>query len=65
MRLANLLGVQRVDKHKKYLEMSTWVGHNRRMCFDYIRDKVSKRSHGWQGKLLSASGKEVLIKAVA
>jgi hypothetical protein len=33
--------------------------------FEYIKKKVWSRIEGWQEKLLSKAGKEIMIKAVA
>ena len=33
--------------------------------FDNIKQRVWKKLQGWEGKLLSQAGREILIKAVA
>ena len=45
--------------------MPTEVGHLRNGTFKYLRDRVWEKIKGWMEKLLSAAGKEVLIKSVA
>lgn len=35
------------------------------MGFDNIKQRVWKKLQGWEGKLLSQAGREVLIKVVA
>lgn len=54
-----------VERHDKYLGMPTFVGRNKSLCFGYLKDRLWKRLKSWKGKLLSAAGKEVLVKAVA
>ncbi|XP_062020747.1 uncharacterized mitochondrial protein AtMg00310-like [Rosa rugosa] len=63
--LANLLGVERVDKHERYLGLPTFVGRNKTAAFGYLKEKLTKKVVSWREKLLSGAGKEILIKAVA
>lgn len=63
-RITQILGVQVVDQHEKYLGMSTVVGKSKQEIFCAIRDRVWKRINSWGEKMLSSAGKEVLIKAV-
>lgn len=62
--LASFLGVQRVDRHDRYLGFPSFVGKNKRQTFSFIKEKVTKRLNGWKGKLLSSAGKELLVKVV-
>lgn len=59
------IGVTIVEKHKKYLGLPTYVGRNKSETFAYIKERVNTKLHGWQGKLLSGAGKELLIRVVA
>lgn len=63
-RLANLLQVNLVDVHGKYLGLPSFVGRNKREVFEGLKDKVWKRLRGWKRPLFSSTGKEVLIKAI-
>lgn len=63
--MAAILGVDIVEKHGKYLGLPTVVGRNRIKTFRYIKDQLSQKLEGWQGKLLSSVGKDILIKCVA
>ncbi|XP_062014459.1 uncharacterized protein LOC133730987 [Rosa rugosa] len=63
--LANSLGVKIEAKHDKYLGLPTYLGRNRTEPFAYIKERLSKKLEGWQGKLLSSAGKDLLIRVVA
>lgn len=65
LKLVEILGVNHVDRHEKYLGMPTLVGRNRSLCFGYLKDRLWKRLKTWKGKMLSTAGKKVLVKAVA
>lgn len=54
-----------VAKHEKYLGLPTYVGRKKIETFAYIKERLSKKLEGWQGKLLSGAGKELLIRVVA
>ncbi|KAL6225731.1 hypothetical protein ACLB2K_004580 [Fragaria x ananassa] len=62
---ACILGVGIVEKHGKYLGLSTVVGRNRTVTFSYIKEQVSNKLEGWSGKLLSSARKDILIRVVA
>ena len=61
----NILNVQNESLSDKYLGMPTDVGHSKKDTFRYLRDRVWEKVRGWMEKLLSAAGKEDLIKSVA
>ncbi|KAM1460242.1 hypothetical protein ACFX2I_037087 [Malus domestica] len=54
LKLAEILRVNHVDRHEKYLGMPTLVGRNMSMCFGYLKDHLWKRLKSWKGKILSA-----------
>lgn len=62
--IRNLLNVPMVEGHAMYLGLPTYSMRRKTFQFGYIRDKVLKRIGSWKHKLLSAGGKEVLIKSV-
>lgn len=53
-----------VDRHEKYLGLPTIVGRSRKAIFSCIKEQIWKKLQGWEDKLLSRAGKEVLIKSV-
>ena len=59
------LGVQVVQQYEKYLGLPSFIGRGKKASFDNIKQRVWKNLHGWEGKLLSQAGREVLIRAVA
>lgn len=63
--MASRLFVPIMPVHKKYLGLPTYVGKEKTETFQYIKDRLFKRLQGWQGKLLSEAGKEILVRVVA
>ena len=59
------LGVSVVQQYEKYLGLPSFIGRKKKEGFDNIKQRVWKKLQGWEGKLLSQVGREVLIKAVA
>ena len=58
------LGVPEIIQYERYLGLPSLVGRNKKASFNYIKDRVWKKLQGWKEKLLSQSGREILIKAV-
>ena len=58
------LGVSKLKHYEAYLGLPALVGRNKKASFDQLKQKVWKRLQGWEGKLLSQAGREVLIKLV-
>ncbi|KAL0006597.1 hypothetical protein SO802_008099 [Lithocarpus litseifolius] len=58
-------GAQVIKQHKKYLGLPSLVGRKKRNTFNEIKEKLNKKLTVWKEKMLSKTGKEVLIKAVA
>lgn len=62
--LADLLGVQRVDKHDSYLGLPMEISYSKNTTFGFLKERVDKKLQGWHAKTLSNAGKEVLLKSV-
>ncbi|XP_030931084.1 uncharacterized protein LOC115956968 [Quercus lobata] len=58
------LGVSTLRQYEEYLGLPAMVGRNKRASFDDLKQRVWKKLQGWEGKLFSQAGREVLIKAV-
>lgn len=63
--LASILGVNCVAEHGLYLGLPVHVGHNKKAIFAYLKDRLSKKLISWRTKILSAGGRELLLKVVA
>ena len=63
--IKNWFGAQIIKQHEKYLGLPSLVGKNKRLTFNAIKEKLGTVLAGWEEKLLSKAGKEVLIKVVA
>ena len=58
------LGVPEIMQYEKYLGLPSLVGKRKKESFNYIKEKVWRKLQGWEAKLLSQAGREVLLKAV-
>lgn len=58
------LGVPEIRNYEKYLGLPSLIGQRKKASFDYIKEKVWQKLQGWEEKLLSSAGREILIKAV-
>lgn len=63
--ISSMLGIKGVRSHDKYLGLPTVFLRSKRFSFANLRGRIWKKIKGWKEKLLSKTGKEVLIKAVA
>lgn len=61
----SILGISKEALNERYLGMPIHVGHSRTKTFRQIIDRILQRISGWQEKMLSRAGKELLIKVVA
>lgn len=64
--IIGLLGIDAANNiHDYYLGLLSFVGKNKKATIQELKEKVWKKLQAWKGKLFSAGGCEVLIKAVA
>ncbi|XP_074336698.1 uncharacterized protein LOC141673868 [Apium graveolens] len=63
--IVEALGVREFEKHEKYLGLPTIVGRSKKAIFAGLKERIWKKLQGWKEKLLSRSGKEILLKAIA
>ena len=59
-----MLGVLAIKHYEKYLGLPSFVGRQKKACFNQIKERIWKKMQGWKERLLSQAGKEVMIKAV-
>lgn len=63
--IKNTLGVAEIRSYEKHLGLPSLVGRYSKTSFNYIKEQVWRKLQGWEGKLLSKAGREIIIKAVA
>ena len=56
--------MQEIMQYEKYLGFLSLVGKGNKASFNYIKERVWRKLQGWEWKLLSQAGREVLIKFV-
>ncbi|CAL8173222.1 unnamed protein product [Prunus armeniaca] len=61
--VSSVLKIPTVEFHEKYLGLPTVIGRKKKDCFNGIKERLRKKLNGWKEKLLSKSGKSLLIKA--
>ena len=62
--IKNVLGVNEIRSYERYLWLPSLVGRGKEASFNYIKERVWRKLQGWEEKLLSQAGREILIKAV-
>ena len=58
------LGVQEIMQYERYFGLPSFVGKGKKVSFNYIKERLWRKLQGWEGKLLSQAGREVLLKLV-
>ena len=62
--LCTTLNIMTEALNDKYLGLPANVGVDKTDCFKFLIERIVKKISGWKEKLLSAGGKEILLKAV-
>ncbi|KAM6583445.1 hypothetical protein CsatB_010447 [Cannabis sativa] len=57
--------IYEADENGYYLGLPCSVGRNKNAILGFLKDKLRKRIQGWEGHILSRTGKEVLLKSIA
>lgn len=65
VQMRNILSISQEATSERYLGLPVSVEKAKKKTFVYIKQKIWARVQGWQEKLLSKAGKEILIKVVA
>ena len=63
--ILHCFGLAAAQAHDRYLGLPTMVGREKKKTFEIIKEKVWQKLQLWKGRLFSAGGREILIKAVA
>ncbi|KAL9664320.1 hypothetical protein QQ045_019720 [Rhodiola kirilowii] len=63
LEINRLMGVKETSKHSKYLGLPVIISLNKKEVFRTVNDRVQKKLADWKYRLLSAAGREVLIKS--
>ncbi|KAL0461452.1 UNVERIFIED_CONTAM: putative mitochondrial protein [Sesamum latifolium] len=64
LELANIIGVDVVARHDKYLGLPTVAGRLKPELFEDIKTRIWRKIHSWSARKLSQAGRSVLIKVV-
>ncbi|KAL0458268.1 UNVERIFIED_CONTAM: hypothetical protein Slati_0454000 [Sesamum latifolium] len=64
LELANIIGVDVVARHDKYLSLPNVAGRSKQELFEDIKTRIWCKIHRWSMRKLSQAGRSVLIKAV-
>lgn len=59
------MGVEAIESFGNYLGLPAVIGRSKKVIFSNLQDKLWKKIKGWKEKVLSQTGKEILLKYVA
>ena len=62
--IAQQMRISHVGTQDKYLSLPSTIQRSKKATFAYVKEKVNKKLQSWKKNLLSARGREILIKAV-
>ena len=56
------LGVLEIKQYEQYLELPSLIGINKKVSFNYIKERVWKKIQGWKENYCPKQGKKCLSK---
>lgn len=59
------LGFQEANDNIFFLGFPNKIDKNKRVIFGFLKEKLQERIQGWDRKMLSKGGKEILLKTFA
>ncbi|XP_010451528.1 PREDICTED: uncharacterized protein LOC104733662 [Camelina sativa] len=63
--LKSVIGISKEGGMGSYLDIPENLQGSKMKVFGYVKDRLDDRVNGWNAKLLSKGGKEIMIKSVA
>lgn len=57
--------MREATENSTYLGLRNSLGRNKSAMLGYLKNRACSRIKNWDGKFISRSGKEILIKSVA
>lgn len=63
--VCSILQVQEAGANSMYLGLPNTMGRNKNSILVFLKEKMRKRIKGWEAKVLSKGGKEIVLKIVA
>lgn len=63
--VCGILEVSATSTHGTYLGLPSLIGRKKSDVFSFIKERVWLQIQGWNQKLLSRAGKEIMLKTVA
>lgn len=56
---------QQATDHTTYLGLPNIIGRNKSALFGFLKERLQNHTQGWDKKVLTKGGKEILLKTVA
>lgn len=62
--ICSMLQMEEADEDCKYLGLPNMMKRSKVATLGFLKDKVSRRTQSWGGKIFNQGGKEVLVKSI-
>lgn len=59
------MGINEARENSTYLGLPSIMGRNKSVLLGFVKEKMRQRIQRWEGKYISKSGKEILLKSIA